>query len=747
MKRFAVVLVVLVILFASFSLINRGEKKGSSSETAALPGSHTVSPDNLVVETNGIQVAFSPYDIDGEYTLDVSTTEPQPLDGESEIGKDYQIAMFDLVLDGKSDFDDAIEIVIPYDDTFIDTGSVEADSVAAVWFNQETNGYESELYTVDTGKNEVTIYTSHLSQHGVVVFRSSYAYGPFTVDKEREYTRSARIIDVNTYRKVVNSATAQDVVQGLIENDLAPDGKALQAGFNEANTWLGLTATGNTIVGSAFSSAFLTELTNAFNLVGVGASLVQVGVDFQNGDDQALLTNLLKNGVYNTVNYAGWGSLQLSFAGVFFIDYSLNTFATEAFDGSAAKWKDAYDLCYDKYYKRSAAEWRRTISETVLPKMKDPGRLGDVMEAAVYNQTLQVWDDPHLSDCVDEAGYTGFDALGGFAAAPKTQIAMAKKAEVFNTMRKTVFFRLGEARNRANRAEYQRNLEKVRNMLNQEADLTINGASQYEGYSVRFASLNAKANADSWMGVIDSSGTFHTRFTYLGYLESGSPRRAEIVNPANGQVLETIALGEIAPIMSFTIGDTSKTSTSGTDKSVVDKSETSETDVSAGKWVLYEKRLIDGCSFYESECYALESCSAGEGSYQIGIGFSTCSCETCGGDSGSGSYTVPPDVLTPGETIPFAATAEGDGSTSVDFCFYVADNGMTSDQVIIGEDGTNEGISPGSCGTIVENSSPAADWTVDPDWNHQGVIMIVGGGSIGSFETSMRYYYLYKWQE
>lgn len=800
MKWFTVVLMILVV---PFTFVNCGGGGGgsSSSGTASPPQSQTVSPDNLIVETGGIKVAFSTYDIDGEYTLDVSSSEPQPLDGESEAGKDYQIEMFDLTLNGKSDFTDGIEIVIPYDDTFINTDSVEADSVAAVYFNQETNKYESEVFTVDTNKNEVTIHTSHLSQHGVVVFKSSYGHGPFTVDNEREYTRSARITFVNGYSKVVNKDTAQDIVQGLLDNDFTPDDRAFQAGFSEANTWLGLTATGNTITGSAFSSTFLTELTNAFNLIGVGASIVQVGIDFQNGDDQSLYTNLLKNGVYNTVNYIGWGSLQLAFAGVFIIDYSLNTFASEALDSNEKKWKEVYDLCYTRYYKKSPTEWYTTMSD-LSREIKDPDRLGAVIETTVYNQALEVWDDSRLNDCAADAGYS-WNALGGEAAAPKTQIAMVKKAEVFNALQ-PVFFRLGKHKNQENRDKYTENLEKIKNILNQEVDFTITGGSKYEGYSVKFASLNEKAKTDSWKGVIDSSGTFHTKFTILGYMESGSPERVEIFDPVNDQVFDTIMIGKISPTMSFEIGDISKpvaSPPSGTefsdsidvtlsspdnayiiywiddgdvnfyngpisltdsasisayaDKDPYDENaltsdlatfEYKKTDLSTGKWVLYDKKLIDGCSFYDSDCYALESCSASEGSYQVSIGFSTCGCDTCGGDSGSGSYTVPPDSLTPGETIPFAVTATGDGSTGVDVCFYIASSGITSDQVIIDERGTNQGIGPASCSDIVRKSSPIADWTV-PDWDHQGVIKIEGGGSIGNFETSMNYYYLYKWQE
>ncbi|MGI6778474.1 MAG: hypothetical protein ACOX7R_10820 [Acetivibrionales bacterium] len=66
--------------------------------------------------------------------------------------------------------------------------------------------------------------------------------------------------------------------------------------------------------------------------VGLLSAIVQVAVDYQNGDSTALHTNLIKNLSYFSVSKFGSSFLQLASVGVYFIDYAINTFAIEALD-------------------------------------------------------------------------------------------------------------------------------------------------------------------------------------------------------------------------------------------------------------------------------------------------------------------------------------------------------------------------------------------------------------------------------
>ena len=161
-----------------------------------------------------------------------------------------------------------------------------------------------------------------------------------------------------------------------------------------------------------------------------------------------------------------------------------------------------------------------------------------------------------------------------------------------------------------------------------------------------------------------------------------------------------------------------------------------------GKWVLVDTILINGCSFYESDCYPLESCDASPGSYSISRGYSTCGCSTCGGDSGSGSYTVPPASLSPGQTLILEADASGDGSTTIVVSFYESSEGLTLDD-------RGHASHSSSWSRIVARGSRSepGSFTVPEELNRDGTLEIEGSGSIGTFDMSMSYYFWYRWRE
>ncbi len=169
-----------------------------------------------------------------------------------------------------------------------------------------------------------------------------------------------------------------------------------------------------------------------------------------------------------------------------------------------------------------------------------------------------------------------------------------------------------------------------------------------------------------------------------------------------------------------------------------------ESDPNDGYWVLYDTKEINGCSWYESECWPLEDCSGSAGNYSITIGSSTCS--NTSGWSGSGSYTLPPSQFIPGDTLTFETTASGSGYTRVDICYYADIENMSFDEY-----GYNTGDSPSRCDKIVscwENSSPAiGKYKISEYPDKDGALLVEGSGSIGTRDTSRRYFFLYKWQE
>ena len=493
-----------------------------------------ITPDNLVAEYGGVKIAFSPYDIDGEKTLTIQQVNPKLFFIDGEINN-YQVKAYNFTLSGKTEFGGLIEITLPYDESFIK--GEESGSVMAMYYNPSSNKYEPIDYEIDTQKNEVKILTDHLSEYAIFVLANGTRHGAFKVIKAN--TRNAYITATDAYYKFISSSIASNIINGAISNNMVEDIQAYEAGYSAANEWLGLMAAGNGLASAPFSSTFLTSLGNSFNHIGFGASVLQASIDFGKGDNVALFSNLSKNIVYNIVNYAGSSALQLSFVGVFAIDYSLNKFGTEALNGLEEKWKKIYDACYNDGLYKTDPQWYhafKALTETSI----SPSRLKNVMETTVYNNAYSAWSDDmsKMALCAGVNESMGFNALGTPKDSIKENIARDKFYElierlqpVFDQLRKKTIYNM--------RSDYKKQLEDVRNNLNQKINVQIKETvasgetAKYAGYRFRFAPLNDKAIKSEWTNVLDSKGSATGAWRILGYMQAGSPNKLEIYKPGD----------------------------------------------------------------------------------------------------------------------------------------------------------------------------------------------------------------------
>jgi len=410
----------------------------------------------------------------------------------------------------------------------------------AGYLNPETNQTDPVDYKVNEANKTITIMTNHFSKNVVQVVKNVVKAGPFKVT--RDHTRYARIVDINPYYRMMSSSQMQEVIGETFNNEMEPGDEAFDAAFSASNTWLGVAANSNTLVGAGYSSELLQSMTKGFNMIGVMAALVQAGVDFQKGDTQALYTNLLKNGVYNTVSLVGTNALQLAFVGVFAIDYSITAFAEEAWDGSNAKWNDVYGQCYKKHFKKSAQEWYKLFYWTwhdaayaVTPQ--DMSQVKNKIDQLILKNVWAVWNElspSQLAECVDDLGYTN---LGGLNSDIKSTLALGKREELVRGKLNPVMLRLQRPVNYKMREDYRKELKLMQVTLNQNVSVNIlesrlPGADpKYAGYRIRFAPLNENADKKMWTGTLHADGTQHISFTLLGHMQAGSPHRLELYEP------------------------------------------------------------------------------------------------------------------------------------------------------------------------------------------------------------------------
>jgi len=530
----------------------------------AEPGDKTgtsISEDNLEAQSEGVKISFSPNDIEGAKTLTIQKTNAKQLPPDEEIDDDYQIFSYDFVLDGKTDFIDLVEITIPYDQSFIKTAGDESGSIMAKYYNPSSGKYEPVDYEVDTVNNEVKILTDHLSEYAIFVLANGERHGAFKIINNN--SRKAYITATDAYYKFVNSSGAANIINGAIANDMTGDIQAYEAGFSAANEWLGLLAAGNGLSTAPFSSSFLTTLGNAFNHFGFGASALQAAVDFGNGNNVALFSNLSKNIVYNLVNYAGSSALQLSFVGVFAIDYALNKFGTEALSTLELKWKRVYEECYNDGLKKTNRQWY-TVFQNLKEESVNPSRLSSVMYTTVYNNIYSGWkSEEKMALCAGVAGI-GYNGLGSLTNNIVESITRVKFYEliaglqpVFDQQRKKTIYEL--------RAEHKKQLEIIKDSLNQAINVQIQETvaagetSKYAGYRFRFAPLNTNAKKSEWTQTLNANGGFTGAWRVLGYMQAGSPNRLELFkptdNPDTATPVKTIEFTTTPPNLTIDIGN------------------------------------------------------------------------------------------------------------------------------------------------------------------------------------------------
>jgi hypothetical protein len=165
-----------------------------------------------------------------------------------------------------------------------------------------------------------------------------------------------------------------------------------------------------------------------------------------------------------------------------------------------------------------------------------------------------------------------------------------------------------------------------------------------------------------------------------------------------------------------------------------------------GAWVLNKVIKVDRASTYKHQCYTYSN-SMSRGSWQL----SRSGCDT-GPQSGSGSYTVPPQTLIPGETIKLTAFAEGTVvgyHTSIGTAFYYPATDLSFDEFGSPNLSSNWSTKIASDWVLDEKKSDTGDFLIggNDKFNKDGALLIYAVGSPGNAVLSMTYLFLYKWNE
>ena len=526
-KRKKISLLLAVVLVANLMY---GCSPGGASGNGKLR-EYTISEEEPVIEGEGVKIAFSPYDVNAETKVSVQQVEPPNLFSEEVTPEEVKVTAYDIKAPEITEFTDLIEIRIPFDQSFIESGSLEKN-VGAMYYDEELGEWTPVPYEIDKESSEVVITANHLS-----------VYSAYTIKNEN--TRVAQIISVNSFPMLPPGTTEafEEVIEEAMSSQMTPGQKAMELGLGITGDWMNISGAAlTTITQTMYASEFAEGLGGAFTNVGLAGAFVQAAYDFSRGDDTVLFTNLTKNLSYFSVGKWGTNALNLAFVGVYAIEYSLNKFATEAWDGRKEIWYEAYKEYYKQENKRSYKEWYSKLYWIWQDNKdsKDPNAVSNKINEAIDEYTNAFWNLPEEDQAFwqSEIQKTGFSGGGGLSEGLKKEISAAAKAELVATMQETVFNRLEQKITAQLMEDYRKELINLKNYLNKRVDVLItenikeNETSEYAGYTVRFAPLGENVYKPNWTGKVKEDGTVRTVFTPLGHIQSGAPDKLLLFEPS-----------------------------------------------------------------------------------------------------------------------------------------------------------------------------------------------------------------------
>ncbi len=473
--------------------------------------SGTLSADNPEFEHNRVGLELSPlYLAETEANLKVtkmSAPEPVP---------DAKVNAYNFNLEGAPQDSGLYTLSIPYEPT--------DGIVGAGYFNENTNSWEPVVFEIDEANRQVIITTDHLS-----------TYGSFTITGEgTRYTRIAPGLFEAHDQFIQYGDMHGEVIEELINNQLTTGGKAWNLGKSVTDDWLKASGAIFEMEGLAYSSEFISGLSDAMTNVGTALAVAQLAVDYSRGDQRAMAVNTFNTAQSLAISKWGSKALKVSMIGVTAIDYSLTKLREQLIQGRQEVWNKAYELYYRENHARSGADWYRRIKD-IHDYADSPEQFRRMLESDLNRYTYLFWGDEAAQAMYQaEAQGHGLTGGGGLNEKLKEDIANAYKSQLLNETLEPVFRQLERKVRYEQEEEYKRELNQLRNKFNQVVTLTIQEVAEegedliYPGYIVQFGPLADDANPRMWTGRLDENAHVRASFTVLGHLSAGAPNEIRL---------------------------------------------------------------------------------------------------------------------------------------------------------------------------------------------------------------------------
>lgn len=536
----------------STSAPSQGNSQGNSpapSPESSPENSNILSPEHTRTVSSGVTVDVGDFVLDGEAELTVTRGQSED---HSEEG--YKIDVYDIRLGDLHELGDYITIRIPYDTTYCKAGQDPAKCVGAKYKNEQTGQWEDVLFEVDAAKQELVIYTDHLSYYGALYVEdegrrnalvTEVLYSPLTMDKATAMDFASRIAEGDASVKKDLSDYVEKASDMFFDYADRVDNAINIVTAGDIPEWL------DTSIPDTNQTMF-----SALGYIATTTNLLKIAAQdsLGGGADKGAVLNLIRDVGSKVTTYwadafttVGSGALSVGMGGVLIIDKMLTAFAEEA---HSTKMEDI-SYVYHHYNEGFSAtfahklmkpkDWREKVIQVLENNPKDPEIAITALEAGFRKYASEFFDltaDQMAEVAADTPGVT-VKRIPNFTEAEKEQLIDEYVAHLKDATMPAVLASVQNYMVKKSEEVQLQAVNAIKDYYNTKITITLqeslpkDGKSAFAGYQLRFAPLNdtGKANKQNWSGKWPESGKITTSATLIGFMTAGYPHTVEFFKP------------------------------------------------------------------------------------------------------------------------------------------------------------------------------------------------------------------------
>jgi hypothetical protein len=599
-KILSILLVAVMLLSAMAGLSGCGS--GNQSKTPGTQKAETFTVEDgqtALVSEDGAAIDFGCLLEAGE-ELTIQKVSPASVDSEVEI------CAYDFKLSSGQP-DGVVELTIPYDDAGLGAYA-ELQSVCGKYLNEQSGQWEDVIYTVDAEKNEVHIFTDHLSTYSV--------FKVINEGKRNEY-----ITDMSAYAAYMTTKQAEQLLKTYTEQGASWQEDVIAAYLSATNSLPMFAETSiPTLVslGGAYDDMITEPFGDALTVLGIVTSCTQFAYDaYRNGLTSKETSLSGMKTVFNLgLNLASarkylLESFQVAYISVGVVDIALTDVMNYAIDTKYESTKNMYDAYYTRpENKRGVKDWYTLFKDIYTKNKSAPQAALKQITAEIDQYVNKYWD---VSGSDWESWVDAYDKNSPLskypwpAKADREKISSNYKAELydylqgaFNMLEREIYFDMMK--------QSKEKYESLSQLLNTVYTISINEQEvagkepKYANYYVRLAPLSDRTTADAWTIKLNEKASGKLKFTLLAHETAGFPMKLELYKTKKDLEEGKVAAStKLKPFTStektFTIKtQAEKVDCSGTFTGVLHVAETGK-DIDVTTVVTFEKDFGDGSNY------------------------------------------------------------------------------------------------------------------------------------------------------